>query len=92
MLLANLILIIWEWSEIKILFNLEVKINKSIRLEKDILWQRIGLILFGFTFIYRLSVEKYNIGFWLVTCFTIGLLGLIIGLYKERKRKNSLPL
>lgn len=89
MLLANLILIIWEWEEIKVLFNLEPNINKSIRIEKDILWQIIGLILFSFTFIYRISVVKYNIAFWLVTCFLIGLLGLVIGLYKERKRKNS---
>jgi hypothetical protein len=90
MLLANLMLIIWEWGEIKVLFNLEPNINKSIRLEKDILWQIIGLIIFSFTFIYRISVEKYNIGFWLVTCFLIGFLVLIIGLYKERKRKNYL--
>ena len=90
MLLANLMLIIWEWGEIKVLFNLEPNINKSIRLEKDILWQIIGLIIFSFTFIYRISVEKYNIGFWLVTCFLIGFLVLIIGLYKERKRKKYL--
>jgi hypothetical protein len=90
MLIANLMLIIWEWGEIKVLFNLEPNINKSIRLEKDILWQIIGLIIFSFTFIYRISVEKYNIGFWLVTCFLIGFLVLIIGLYKERKRKNYL--
>lgn len=89
MLLANLMLIIWEWGEIKVLFNLEPNINKSIRLEKDILWQIIGFILFSFTFIYRISVEKYNLGFWLVTCFLIGFLGLIIGLYKERKRKKK---
>lgn len=89
MLLANLMLIIWEWGEIKVLFNLEPNINKSMRLEKNILWQITGFILFSFTFIYRISVDKYNLGFWLVTCFLIGFLGLIIGLYKERERKKK---
>jgi hypothetical protein len=89
MLLANLILILWEWDEIKVLFNLELNIDKSIRLEKDNLWQIIGLILFSFTFIYRISVDKYNIAFWIISCFLIGFIGLIIGLYRERKRKTT---
>jgi hypothetical protein len=90
MLLANLMLIVWEWDEIKILFNLEPKFNKNMRLEKDRLWQILGLMLFSFTFVYRISVEKYNIVFWLITCVLIGFLGLIIGLYRERKRKKEL--
>lgn len=85
MLFANLLLIIWEWNEIKILFNLNPNFDKNIRLEKDVLWQIVGLILFVFTFIYRILIDKYNIGFWMITCFSIGFIGLIIGLYRERK-------
>ncbi|WP_156113401.1 hypothetical protein [Wocania ichthyoenteri] len=90
MLIANLMLIIWEWNEIKILFNLTPNIDKSIRLEKDCFWQIIGLILFLFTFTYRLLIDKYDIIFWGVSCLLIGLIGLIIGLYRKKKRKNYL--
>ena len=90
MLMANLLLIIWEWDEIKILFNLVPNVDKSVRLEKDYFWQFIGLTLFIFTFSYRVLVNKYNIGFWIISCFLIGFVGLIIGLYRERKRKNHL--
>ena len=90
MLIANLLLILWEWNEIKILFNLTPSINKKIRLEKDKFWQIIGLVLFIFTFTYRLLINKYNIGFWILSCLLIGFFGLIIGLYREKKRKNYL--
>jgi hypothetical protein len=90
MLIANLLLIIWEWDEIKILFNLTPYFDKSIRLEKDSIWQIIGLILFFFTFTYRLLIDKYDIIFWCVSCILIGITGLIIGLYREKKRKNYL--
>ncbi len=90
MLAANLLLLIWEWNELKILFNFPPDIDNSIRLEKDYCWQIIGLILFTFTITYRLSVERYDLFFWLISCFLIGFLGLIIGLFRERKRKKRL--
>ena len=88
MLLANTLLIIWEWNELKILFNLKPKLDTSTRLEKDILWQIIGLILFLFTFIYRVLIDEYKVGLWVIICFLIGFIGLILGLYRERKRKD----
>ena len=90
MLMANLLLIIWDWNDLKILFNITPDIDDSIRLEKDYFWQIIGLTLFIFTFTYRLLINKYNIGFWMATCFLIGCIGLIIGVYREKKRKKNL--
>lgn len=91
MLFANVILIAWEWDEIKVLLNLKPKIDKSLRLEKDTLWQIVGLILFGFTFTYRIVfIDDYNIVLWFITCSIIGFIGLIIGVHRERKRKNLL--
>ncbi|OBX20940.1 hypothetical protein LX77_01438 [Gelidibacter algens] len=89
MLLANLLLIMWDWNEIKILFNLTPTIDKGFRLEKDFVWQIIGLILFVYTFFYRLVIDRYNILFWASTFFLLGFTGLIIGLYKERRRKSK---
>lgn len=90
MLLANLLLILWEWNELKILFNLVPVIDQRIRLENDPLWQVTGLVLFIFTFTYRLLIDKYDIGLWTLSCVLIGFLGLIIGLCRERKRKRHL--
>ncbi|WP_247656515.1 hypothetical protein [Maribacter sp. MMG018] len=90
MLFANLLLIFWEWNEIKILFNLTPTFDQNIRLEKDLFWQIIGLVLFLFTFTYRLLINKYDLVFWMLTCVLISLFGLIIGLYRERKRKINL--
>jgi len=92
MLAANLLLIVWEWNEIKVLLNLPPSMDKSLRMEKDVHWQIVGLILFLFTFIYRVLVDKYDIGFWIIICFSIGLIGLILGLYRERKRRKNLQL
>ncbi len=90
MLLANLMLIIWDWDDLKVLFNLKPYIDINIRLEHDYFWQMLGLLLFAFTFIYRCLFTTYNLWFWLLTCFSIALIGLIIGLDRERKRKKLL--
>ena len=86
MLFANLLLLVWEWDELKILFNLNPNLDKKARVEQDRLWQIAGLILFLFTFIYRFLFDTYNILLWLTTCFLIGFIALIIGCYRERKR------
>lgn len=89
-LLANMLLLLWEWNELKILFNLRPQFDTGFRLENDKIWQLMGLLLFVFTFGYRLVINNYNIAFWAVTCLSIGAIGLIIGLQRERKRKQYL--
>ncbi|WP_394747826.1 hypothetical protein [Spongiimicrobium salis] len=90
MLLANILLLLWDWNEIKILFNLTPTMDEGNRLEKDKLWQITGLLLFSFTFVYRWFVLEYNIVLWGGTCLFIGLSALIMGFYRERKRKKHL--
>ena len=89
MLFANVLLIFWEWNELKILFNITPEIYNTPRLEKDILWQLTGLILFFFTFTYRLVVDAYDIIFLSATCLLIGITALSIGIFRERKRKKE---
>ncbi len=84
MLLANLVLLIWDWNELKILFNLTPVIEEKKRLEHDRIWQMIGLLLFLFTFIYRLAINQYNIFLWFGVCLLIGFSGLIIGLIRNK--------
>lgn len=84
MLAANIGLFFWDWNELKILFNQPY--NQKIKtFENDIIWQIIGLMLFLFTFFYRLFVDKYDAIFWLSICFIIGIVGLVFGLKKFKK-------
>ena len=88
MLLANILLLFWDWNELKVLFNLKPVYTNHPRLENDKTWGITGLVLFLFTFIYRVSVAKYQLFFWFGMCLLIGLIGLVIGL---KRRKKSQP-
>jgi hypothetical protein len=88
MLLANIMLLLWDWNELKVLFNLKPTYTNHPRLEYDKTWEITGLILFLFTFGYRAFVDKYQLFFWFGTCLLIGFIGFIIGL---RRRKKSQP-
>lgn len=88
MLLANILLVLWDWDEIKILVNKTPVIEPKKRLENMRVWEITGLLLFLFTSVYRLSVNAYNIFFWVIICFVIGLAALIYGLIIYRKKKN----
>jgi hypothetical protein len=85
MLFANILLIAWDWDTLRILVNLPVIPYDGKSTEKDTPWEWIGLALFTFTFMYRLMVDKYDALFWFLICFLIGVVGLFIGV---RKNKN----
>ncbi|MBL4655333.1 MAG: hypothetical protein JKY33_05880 [Bacteroidia bacterium] len=87
MLLANLILIAWDWNELKILINKPPILETDKRFEKDKIWELTGVILFIFTFIYRVVIDAYDIFFWTGICFAIGITGLIVG-FKRKKLKS----
>lgn len=89
MLVANLFLILWDWDTLKIMVNHTPSITNNIRLENDKTWQVTGLLLFLFTFSYRLFVDAYDIFFWFSVCLIIGLVGLIVGL-KRRTIYNTM--
>lgn len=84
MLLANILLIYWDWNELRILVNLPVISSNNGSLEKRRIWEIIGLILFGFTFTYRLIVDRYDFIFWFSICFLIGMIGLFLGIRKKK--------
>ena len=85
MLLANLALIFWEWDELKILFNLKYIPPNYQSFEKRKVWEIVGVVLFIFTFLYRLIIDQYNVGFWFSICFLIGTIGLVIGIKQNKK-------
>ena len=85
MLLANIMLVLWDWDEIKILINKTPVMDAGNRLEKMKIWEITGLALFIFTSVYRLSVTGYNIFLWFSVCMIIGITGLVIGVYRYKK-------
>lgn len=85
MLLANLMLLIWDWDTLKVIFNYAPSIEDKSRIEKDVVWEIVGLALFSFTFLYRVFVFKYDLIFWLGVCLLIGSIGLFLG-FKRRAR------
>ncbi len=89
MLLANIMLVLWDWDEVKILVNKTPVLSPKNRLENLKVWELTGLLTFIFTVVYRAGVTGYNILFWAGICSAIGLTGLIYGLYKYKKLHNA---
>jgi hypothetical protein len=90
MLLANTMLILWDWNNFRVFFNQPLIEDNPNRLEYDMIWQWTGLILFVFTASYRIYTDVYNLFFWFATCFLIGLSAFIIWVWKNRKRNSAI--
>lgn len=84
MLIANILLVLWDWDEIKILFNLTPVMENKNTWMNDKVWEITGLVLFLFDAGYRFFTTGYNIFLWFGICVLIGLTGLIIGLKRRR--------
>ncbi len=88
MLIANVMLVLWDWNQLKILINKTPVFDAAPRLENMRVWELTGLALFIFTAVYRLSVTGYNIFFWMCGSLVIGAVGLITGIYLYKKSKK----
>jgi len=84
MLLANILLVLWDWDELKILVNLKPVIENKKTLMNYKCWEITGLVLFVFDSLYRFFTSGYNIFLWFGICALISLVGLIVGLRRFR--------
>ncbi|CAL2091758.1 hypothetical protein [Tenacibaculum sp. 190524A02b] len=84
MLLSSLLLILWDWSSFKILFNQTPVIDTTKRLENDRIWEIFGLILCFITVIIRLNMHAKFVGFGFLILLFIGIIGLFLGLKKRK--------
>ena len=89
MLLANMLLIVWHWGELRSLVNLPYLPASPDAEENKPLWAIAGLLLFGFTAGYRVLFDLYNPFIWFGVCFLIGLGAFLIRLLQRRRSKTS---
>ncbi len=90
MLLANLLLISWHWSELRTLVNLPYIPAPVDQEENKPLWALTGLLLFVFTAGYRVLFDLYNPFVWFGLSFLIGLGAFLIRLIQRQRSKISL--
>ncbi|OSY89411.1 hypothetical protein WH52_01900 [Tenacibaculum holothuriorum] len=84
MLLATILLIIWDWSTFKILFNKTPVLENKKRWEHDKSWEIIGLIMVLITIFSRLELTPNSVLIGFPLLLITGIIGLIIG-WKRKK-------
>lgn len=84
MLLANLLLIVWDWDYFKVLLNIpSEEIQRKKEWINDPVWEILGVGLFAFTIFFRWVLHSYNIFVWGGVCLILGLAGLFIGMKRK---------
>jgi hypothetical protein len=91
MLLANLLLIWWEWPVLRVLVNQLPGSLPATQLGPNGIWELTGLSMFLLTFGYRALYDRYNILLWAGACLLLGLLGLVAGLRQRHVALASHP-
>ncbi|CAM1343698.1 hypothetical protein [Tenacibaculum amylolyticum] len=92
MLLANLLLIAWDWDTLKVLVNKKPQYPAKQRLENDTIWVVIGLLFFALTIGAKVIASKTTFLPIALSFPIIGIVGLIIGMKRHRKiqaKKND---
>ena len=84
MLLANMMLIAWDWNTLKVLVNLKPTFEDAPRLENDSIWQVLGLLLFALIVVLNMFTNANSILPLFLAALLIGFIGLIVGFKKRR--------
>lgn len=85
MLLANILLIIWDWDTLKVLFNKQPVFPKKDRIENNSIWIILGTLFFILTIFAKLVISSSSLLIIALCFLIIGLLGLIIGIRRNKK-------
>ncbi|TDN40468.1 hypothetical protein A8B98_13630 [Hymenobacter sp. UV11] len=84
MLLANLLLLAWDWPTLRVLVNLPVQAVPAPPRATTRLWEGVGAMLFAYTAGYRVYTEAYNFLVWAGICALVGGLGLLTAWWLRR--------
>ncbi|MCH2032634.1 MAG: hypothetical protein MK202_03855 [Tenacibaculum sp.] len=85
MLLANILLIVWDWDTLKVLFNKQPVFPKKDRIENNSIWIILGVLFFILTIFAKLVISSSSLLIIALCFLIIGLLGLIIGIRRNKK-------
>ncbi|HLP38971.1 hypothetical protein [Lacibacter sp.] len=80
MLLANLLLLAWDWNKLKLFFNIQPNvenIDASTVLQNRI-WAFTGTVLLLFTALYRVLNNSYDFLFWFLGSVFITITGFFV--------------
>ena len=89
MLLANFILIAWDWNTLKILVNKKPSFQSKLRLENDSLWTILGILFFVLTIAAKIFASATTLLPITLSFLIIGVVGLVIGVKKHRKLQRG---
>lgn len=89
MLMANLMLLAWDWDELKSIINIHSSniISKS-QFEKLKVWEIGGFIIFILTIIVKLNRNNFLVFLtWIGSCTIVALISLYVAIRKFKKLK-----
>jgi hypothetical protein len=84
MLLATVLLLLWDWNRLRVLLNLPVVAEKTSPLYESPLWAGVGAVLFAFTAGYRMLTDRYNMLLWFGWCVGVGAVALLVAWRQNR--------
>jgi hypothetical protein len=84
MLLATILLLVWDWDSLKVLCNQKPTNSNRKRLENDPIWIYLGCIFIALTLVAKLILNDERIIYAFLLFPIVGLIGLIIG-YNRKK-------
>ncbi|TCI95040.1 hypothetical protein [Tenacibaculum sp. M341] len=84
MLLANILLLLWDWNTLKVLINLKPTVSNIKRLEDHKVWSIIGLTYLSCYFIAALIANDNAAYILLLSFAAISIFGFVFGI---RNRK-----
>jgi len=84
MLLATVLLLLWDWNRLRVLLNLPAREEVTSPLFESPLWAVVGAVLFGFTAGYRFFADSYNLLLWGGGCVGVGTAALLVAWRQSR--------
>jgi hypothetical protein len=86
MLLAGLLLLVWDWNRLRVIVNLPAVPEVTSPLFESRLWEVVGAVLFCYTAGYRALNDQYNFLLWFGVCVLVGGIGLLVSWWLHRPK------
>ncbi|MGG8496842.1 hypothetical protein ACQY1Q_10520 [Tenacibaculum sp. TC6] len=85
MLLANILLIAWDWNTLKVLIHQEITKEQAPLLEHVNIWMYLGWLLFGLSIALKLVASPLAAILLFFTIMAAGIIGSVLAVKKYKK-------